>query len=461
VIIPPTFTNTQVQLPEAQLKKLHDYVTKNAQAITNFITPDQAWIDTFKRNPAKAGSDWRAMIYKYVNSQVDSPGALEQLGDNMADWAESDVILQNAGRRPIAIDKINRDAKGKQATFFVVKEIMKLKNVILNQIEKPTLASLGISATLPTGHESGEGFVSDPHGGKNPLKLVNRGGFTAANRQMGGIGAARAAEMGSKAKDALKESGDRTGSTTAVVGWGRGMGHKGHMFLAESVIDYAKKIGATPFFFVSETQGKDDPLTPKEKIAIYQRVFPKYKNIFKSGKTPVQILTDIHDAGYTDVVFVVGEDNKAAFQFLAKPTKSTGELPVPFDSVKVISRQETGSSTSNLAGPRATPMREVLQNPKASYEKKFKTWRAAMPTALSDREVDHYMQLAAQRMGVPVERELDEGDNPNYFGFGGGSASPIPGTPMDLQPQPTKRQRMVSRINAERTKRFTQRRATD
>ena len=57
--------------------------------------------------------------------------------------------------------------------------------------------------------------------------------------------------------------------------------------------------------------------------------------------------------------------------------------------------------------------------------------------------------------------ELTEGDNPNYFGFSGGSASAIPGTPLDLQPQPTKRQKMVSRINAERTKRFTQRRATD
>jgi hypothetical protein len=57
--------------------------------------------------------------------------------------------------------------------------------------------------------------------------------------------------------------------------------------------------------------------------------------------------------------------------------------------------------------------------------------------------------------------ELTEGDNPNYFGFSGGSASAIPGTPMDLQPQPTKRQKMISRINAERTKRFMQRRGSE
>jgi hypothetical protein len=84
-----------------------------------------------------------------------------------------------------------------------------------------------------------------------------------------------------------------------------------------------------------------------------------------------------------------------------------------------------------------------------------------MPKILSDEQVAHYMQLAAKRLGAPIEHELDEGDNPNYFGFGGGSASAIPGTPMDLQPQPTKRQKMISRINSERTKSFTQRRSTE
>ena len=29
------------------------------------------------------------------------------------------------------------------------------------------------------------------------------------------------------------------GGATAVLGWGRGMGHKGHMLLAQSVIHYA------------------------------------------------------------------------------------------------------------------------------------------------------------------------------------------------------------------------------
>jgi hypothetical protein len=41
-------------------------------------------------------------------------------------------------------------------------------------------------------------------------------------------------------------------------------------------------------------------------------------------------------------------------------------------------------------------------------------------------------------MGVPIEdQQVDEADNPNYFGAGGGSPSAIPGTPQSLQQQPT------------------------
>ncbi len=38
---------------------------------------------------------------------------------------------------------------------------------------------------------------------------------------------------------------------TAVLGWGRGMGHKGHMLLAKAVIHHAQQQNAIPFFVVS------------------------------------------------------------------------------------------------------------------------------------------------------------------------------------------------------------------
>jgi len=200
----------------------------------------------------------------------------------------------------------------------------------------------------------------------------------------------------------LKE--DREQGKTAVVGWGRGMGHRGHMFLALAVIEYAERIGGTPFFFVSETVGKDDPLLPGEKLAIYQLVFPKYKNIFKTAPTIIPALEEVNGAGFDNLVFIVGADQKNSFGFLTR-NKKDGTPVLPFNSVQVMSRQETGSKTSNLEGPRATPMRDILKDPQATTQQKFKYWRDAMPNALTDEQVMDVMAVAAERMGYKIKDE--------------------------------------------------------
>ena len=82
----------------------------------------------------------------------------------------------------------------------------------------------------------------------------------------------------------LFENISRTGeSKSAVIGWGRGMGHRGHMFLASSVITQAAETGADPYFVVSRTIGKDDPITPEEKLYLYKKVFPKMEHIFHAA----------------------------------------------------------------------------------------------------------------------------------------------------------------------------------
>jgi hypothetical protein len=260
---------------------------------------------------------------------------------------------------------------------------MHIKDNIIHSKESETLGSLGIRAQMKTGEHGGEGFVHDPEGGVGPTKLVNRGTFTRANR--------------------LRESQEDQGPI-AVVGWGRGMGHKGHCYLAQAVIEYADKIGGQPFFFVSETVGADDPLPPKVKLKIYQQVFPQYSNIFKTAQTIIPALDAIHEQGYTRLVFIVGEDQKNSFKFLASRSKKTGNWNTQFGpNVTVMSRQETGTSSSSLDGPRATPMRDTLRDPNATTEQKFEFWRDAMPDALSDGQVMTLMKMAALNMGVPIK----------------------------------------------------------
>lgn len=208
----------------------------------------------------------------------------------------------------------------------------------------------------------------------------------------------------------LREFLNRTGEgKAAVVGWGRGMGHKGHMYLASSVITQAKDHGADPYFVVSRTVGKDDPITPEEKLHIYKKVFPKHGHIFHTATDEMpdltRVLTQLSKHGYTDVTVVVGEDQKEGLsyvtQYNGKPDKA-GNIPFDFNSLNVIARQETNDPSREEEGPRATPMRQDLMDPNKSEEEKFKTWRDSMSPEVSDDEVRDLMHKAHQRMSDPT-----------------------------------------------------------
>jgi hypothetical protein len=205
------------------------------------------------------------------------------------------------------------------------------------------------------------------------------------------------------------ENLQRTGEgKSAVIGWGRGMGHQGHMYLASSVITQAKEAGADPYFVVSRTVGKDDPITPEEKLHIYKKVFPKHGHIFHTATDEMpdltRVLQKLNEHGYSDVTVVVGADQVKALSYVKNyngtPDKS-GNIPYNFNSLNVISRQETNDPSKDLEGPRATPMRAVLQDPNASDEQKFQAWRDSMSPELSDDEVRDLMNKAHTRMSDP------------------------------------------------------------
>jgi hypothetical protein len=204
----------------------------------------------------------------------------------------------------------------------------------------------------------------------------------------------------------LIENLNRTGQgKAAVVGWGRGMGHKGHMYLASSVITQAGELDADPYFVVSRTVGKDDPIKPEEKMQIYKKVFPKHGHIFHTATDEMpdltRVLAQLDRHGYTDVTVVVGADQVKGLSYVKQyngvPDKA-GKIPFSFNSLNVIARQETNDPSREEEGPRATPMRDVLMDPNKSEDEKFAVWRDAMNSELSDDEVLDLMHKAHTRM---------------------------------------------------------------
>lgn len=215
----------------------------------------------------------------------------------------------------------------------------------------------------------------------------------------------------------IVEGLQRTGkSNIAVIGWGRGMGHLGHMYLASSVITHANEHRADPYFVVSRTVGKNDPLTPAEKISIYKKVFSENKRIFQSTSDAAPdlnaVLSKLHEHGYKKVVVVLGEDQVESFQYLknynGKPTKA-GKVLYTFESLEVISRQQTNDPSKNLEGPRSTDLRAVLLDPTKLDEDKFSVWRQSMSDKLDDQTVHMIMKLAEHRLKSLNEEAKDNG----------------------------------------------------
>jgi hypothetical protein len=208
----------------------------------------------------------------------------------------------------------------------------------------------------------------------------------------------------------LREFLNRTGQgKSAVVGWGRGMGHKGHMMLASSVITQAQEHSADPYFVLSRSVGKDDPLYPEEKISIYKKVFPKHGQIFHVATEEMpdltRVLRKLNEMGYTSCTVVVGADQVKALSYVKQyngVADKQGNIPFNFDHLEVIARQETNDPSREEEGPRATPMRDILRDPAATDEQKFQAWRDSMSPELSDDEVRDLMHKAGHRMTDPT-----------------------------------------------------------
>ena len=200
-----------------------------------------------------------------------------------------------------------------------------------------------------------------------------------------------------------------------IVGYGSLMGHKGHQMLVNAVLQKAKQTGRTPFIYISPMVGPEDPVTAETKKATFQKLYPEYKDAFRivgsgagadgvvrSGGVRGAIKFDLVPEGYTDVVIMTGEDQQEAFKFLGteKSLKATGA-----DSVQTMIRQEAGATEK---GVRSTELRNVLKDPKLTYDQKLDKWMIGFDGQKLGREwVEKVMQEAAKNMGIDLKIESE------------------------------------------------------
>lgn len=164
MVFSPVFPKQGVQMD----KKL---VSSAKSAVSNAKSADKI-LDKSKLSTEKM-ADFTDMLYKFTNSKASNMNSLSV--KEFVKFLESEKTLSD-GKKTKMIEYSQQNSSELEKIFTAVKAINDLKNSMISQLDSQ---DLGVKASI--GDQSGgEGYViSDPSG---PIKLVNRGGFTAANR---------------------------------------------------------------------------------------------------------------------------------------------------------------------------------------------------------------------------------------------------------------------------------------
>ena len=163
LVVPPVSVETAPEVDNLELDRLEQIIKKDASAIDSLLNAD-----TLR---SKKMTDFPKILYAYTNSKVDT--GLDNLGRDFIKWLSSSKVSQVKQQKIIEYIKENMSAFS--SLWEVVNGIMKVKDGIIKQLD-----SQGKIKAKTAGKDGGEGYVLAHPGGD--IKLVNRAGFSAANR---------------------------------------------------------------------------------------------------------------------------------------------------------------------------------------------------------------------------------------------------------------------------------------
>ena len=188
----------------------------------------------------------------------------------------------------------------------------------------------------------------------------------------------------------------------------------GHEKLVIAVANVARREGGEYFVYPSHSQdSKKNPLDQTTKVRYMKKMFPKHKEniIISTGKTALEIASELHDKKYTNLVMVVGSDRVKEFQSMldrynGDENKAHGFYD--FDTIKVVSAGERDPDAEGVAGMSASKMRE------SAVEGDFKTFRSGIPSSLNDKDTKKMFNDIRKGMRLSVVKEGSKWKNIDF-----------------------------------------------
>jgi len=187
----------------------------------------------------------------------------------------------------------------------------------------------------------------------------------------------------------------------------------GHEKLVIAVANVARREGGEYFVYPSHTQdSKKNPLDQTTKVKYMKKMFSKHKEniIISTGKTALEIASELHDKGYTNLVMVVGSDRVKEFQSLLDRYNGDDKTHgfYDFDTIKVVSAGERDPDAEGVSGMSASKMRE------AAVEGDFKTFRSGIPSSLNDKDTKKMFNDIRKGMRLSVVKEGSKWKNIDF-----------------------------------------------
>ena len=188
----------------------------------------------------------------------------------------------------------------------------------------------------------------------------------------------------------------------------------GHEKLVIAVANVARREGGEYFVYPSHTQDpKKNPLDQTTKVRYMKKMFPKHKEniIISTGKTALEIASELHDKKYTNLVMVVGSDRVKEFQSMldrynGDENKAHGFYD--FDTIKVVSAGERDPDAEGVSGMSASKMRQ------SAVEGDFKTFRSGIPSSLNDKDTKKMFNDIRKGMRLSVVKEGSKWKNIDF-----------------------------------------------
>jgi hypothetical protein len=165
LVMPPTVLKTSPKTNEAKVNSIAREISSKSSDIDNLLNQNN--LRTSKI------SDFPDLLYKFANSKGSDFKNLNS--KEFVKFIEKDPSI-NQNKKAAILNYVKQNPKGLDSVFAASREIADVKNDIVSQLDAQ---DTGVKASVGN-INGGEGYVvSSPDG---LIKLVNRSGFTAANR---------------------------------------------------------------------------------------------------------------------------------------------------------------------------------------------------------------------------------------------------------------------------------------